>query len=175
MQFLPLFTPAVVNDYPYGYLKTTITYHIEYKKNKGYRVWSTTVNPKIWKTNKTKYSTYSEFIRLYTQEETWHIKAYRFEAYNIESYNKALSIWIFEDITKEEYDHEKAMAICLYRSILWMCSFTWFSINGNDVVNPRTLPVLTEEEKNEMKNLSYTTMKTIYERIEKIYNENYKK
>lgn len=118
--WLPLFTPYVVEDYPYGYNKrTTMTYHIEFKKNKGFRVWQTTVNPTTWRVNATKYSTYSTFFRLYIDEATWHVKSWGFCSNwaNMEQYERALGSGIFDDVPAEVYDHKKDMAETLYVSI----------------------------------------------------------
>jgi len=55
-------TAYVVDDYPYGFtLRTKIRYWLEFKKGKGFRFVSQTLNPKVAgeKWNKPKASTYS--------------------------------------------------------------------------------------------------------------------
>lgn len=98
--WLPLFTPYVVEDYPYGYNKrTTMCYAIEYKPKKGFRLWQTTVNPTTWLTNATKYSTYSDFIRLYIDSSSGHVKASHFDSNTkLENYERALGSGIFDDV-----------------------------------------------------------------------------
>lgn len=51
-----------INNYPYGYLKTTAFFSVEYKKNKGFRTVFQTINPKNNRTNNAKKGTYSEII-----------------------------------------------------------------------------------------------------------------
>ena len=48
----------VVDDYPYGRLRTQIRYWLEFDKSKGFRFVSQTQNPKNSKWNKPKKSTY---------------------------------------------------------------------------------------------------------------------
>jgi len=62
-----------VNNYPYGSLKCTITFDIEFKKGKGFRMKSQTINPKTGRTNAPKYTTYSDFMVLH-KDENGHVK-----------------------------------------------------------------------------------------------------
>jgi hypothetical protein len=57
-----------VGNYPYGYLKTTAFFSLEFKAKKGFRTVFQTVNPKTGRLNKAKYSTYSPLI-LMTEDE----------------------------------------------------------------------------------------------------------
>jgi len=160
--FLPLLDPVTVNNYPYGFtLRTSITYHIEYKKWKWYRKVSTTINPKTWRPNKPKASTYYSFGRLYRDTETDHIEWYAFDPYNIEDYEKALASWIFDGITPDQYPHEKIMARVVFNSIKWECSYIWMSVNGADPVNPLTPKVLTPDQLESLKLCDYETNKKI--------------
>lgn len=52
------------DNYPYGRLRTTKYFEIEFNKNKGFRQVETTVNPKTGKLNKPHKSTYSMLIFL---------------------------------------------------------------------------------------------------------------
>jgi len=62
-----------VDNYPYGYLKTTAHFGTEYKKGKGYRSTFQTVNPKNGRLNAVKNSTYSSGVRLIcTNDENGH-------------------------------------------------------------------------------------------------------
>ena len=89
LKFLPLFEKQKVEDYPYGFrLRTTLYIHVEYKKGKGFRVGRTTINPKNGKENKTKYSTYSKFARLYIDEKTGYIESYSTDVRDLASYEK---------------------------------------------------------------------------------------
>jgi len=69
------------NNYPYGFsLKTTIYYWVEYKKGKGYRGVTQTINPKTGKLNAPKASTYSHLVYLVKDSERGY---FSFEHLNI--------------------------------------------------------------------------------------------
>lgn len=105
-------TAYIISDYPYSFsLRTTMYIWIEHNKTKGYRVARQTINPKTNRENKPKYSTYSPFFRLYIDENN-HIHSYSHDFYNIESYNKALSDGLFDNLTNP-IDHEERMRITL--------------------------------------------------------------
>lgn len=59
----------VVDDYPYGRLRTQIRYWIESVERKGDRMVSQTLNPKTGRWNKPKKSTYSPVIALFLEEQ----------------------------------------------------------------------------------------------------------
>jgi len=171
-QWLPLFTPYVVEDYPYGFNKrTTMTYHIEYKPKKGFRVWQTTVNPTTWRVNATKYSTYDSFIRLYIDEASGHVKAWHFDSNcKLEVYERVLESGIFDDVPVEFYDHKKDMAMTLYTSIRWMTSFSGWEVNWVfDEETRRTPPTLTEEDKKNLEKIDFDKILPIYKRINEEY------
>ena len=53
---------AIVNNYPYGSLKATVTFSIEFDKKKGFRSVFQSVNPKNGRINAPKKSTYSDIV-----------------------------------------------------------------------------------------------------------------
>lgn len=83
-----------VEDYPYGFrLRTTLYDYIEYKKNKGYRHVTQTINPKTGSLNKPKASTYSTFLVRYYNEDG-HIKTYGISYFSgLESIHKFVTIF----------------------------------------------------------------------------------
>lgn len=173
--WLPLFTPYVVEDYPYGFNKrTTMTYHIEFKPKKGFRVWQTTVNPTTWRINATKYSTYNDFFRLYIDDATWHVKAWGFDSNTkLENYERALGSGIFDDVPTEVFDHKRAMAMTLWTSIRWMTSFQWWEVNW--VFDEETLripPTLTDDDKKNLEKIDFDKILPIYKRINEEYEAN---
>lgn len=175
--WLPLFAPYVVEDYPYGYNKrTTMTYHIEYKPKKGFRVWQTTVNPTTWRINNTKYSTYSDFIRLYIDETSGRVKAWIFDSNTkLENYERATESGIFDDVPTDVFDHKRAMSFTLWNSIKWMTTYQGWTVNSIfDEETRRTPPILTEEEKENLKKIDFDKILPIYKRINEEYEANEK-
>lgn len=51
-----------VKNYPYGYLRTSAFFSLEFKPNKGFRSVFQTINPKTGRINKPKYSTYAPLM-----------------------------------------------------------------------------------------------------------------
>lgn len=66
--------PFIVENYPYGFLKTQIKFWVESVKNKGDRFISQTLNPKTNKWNTPHKSTYTGVILLGIEKETGHLK-----------------------------------------------------------------------------------------------------
>ena len=68
-------TKLVSENYPYGNLRTTKTDWIEFKKGKGFRHMSQTINPKTGRLNNPKASTYY-YIMLLGRDENGHVKSW---------------------------------------------------------------------------------------------------
>jgi len=64
MKYLKTTEKATVTDYPYGRLRTTAIFSLEFKPGKGFRSIFQTVNPKTGKLNAEKKGTYSPVIVL---------------------------------------------------------------------------------------------------------------
>lgn len=78
MKTIPTSEKVAVENYPYGGLRTTLFDTIEYKKGKGYRHCTQTINPKNGKLNKPKASTYAPLmVRVYNENN--HIKTISFD------------------------------------------------------------------------------------------------
>jgi len=56
------------NNYPYGYLKTTAFFSLEFKKSKGFRSVFQTINPKTGRINNPKTGTYSPLMVMIEKE-----------------------------------------------------------------------------------------------------------
>ena len=74
MAFLKTSERIAVENYPYGYQRTTLFDYMEFDPKKGYRRCSQTINPKTGQLNKPKKGTYSPLqVRYY--DENGHIKS----------------------------------------------------------------------------------------------------
>lgn len=75
-----------VDNYPWSFrLKTSIFYWIETKKGNGDRFCHYTINPKNGRKCAPKYSTYSTFMYMYTDEQG-HVKHGVIDAYDLETF-----------------------------------------------------------------------------------------
>lgn len=65
---------VTVENYPYGYLKTSAIFGTEWNEKKGYRSTFQTVNPKTGRLNAVKKSVYYDCMLMYKDSETGHVK-----------------------------------------------------------------------------------------------------
>lgn len=70
-------TAYVVDDYPYGRDRTLMRYWLEYKKNRGYRFVSQTLNPKTKRWNNPHASTYDTYLLMLRLFSDGHIHSTR--------------------------------------------------------------------------------------------------
>jgi hypothetical protein len=73
-EYFPTYAKIAVEDYPYGRLRTTAYFSLEYRKGHGFRTVFQTVNPKNGRLNAEKKSTYYPCMLMYRDNETGHIK-----------------------------------------------------------------------------------------------------
>jgi hypothetical protein len=117
-------TAYIIENYPYWFkLKTIMYVWLETNKN-WVRLVTQTINPKNWKENAPKKTTYSTYKRLYL-DDTWHIKNYSYDLYSIEWFIKAKSIWLFlnKDLEKELEEAQRIM------SIRWLVVYCGYDLN----------------------------------------------
>lgn len=69
-------------DYPYGRLRTTKYFEIEFKKSKGFRTKETTINPKTNQLNKPHNSTYNLLMYMSMDENGF----VQYHSYNVNSF-----------------------------------------------------------------------------------------
>ena len=109
MKYIPTTEIVTVKDYPYGYnLRTTLYDTMEFNPKKGYRHITQTVNPKTFRLNNPKKSTYDDVIVRYYDENN-HIKTRGFTFYRdgIKGLNKLL-VFLSENkdlFTEEELNY----------------------------------------------------------------------
>ena len=77
-----------VDNYPYGSLRTTAFFSVEFKKSKGFRNVFQTINPKNGVLNKEKKGTYSPVMLQYINEENGHVGHEAFDMNGAEEINK---------------------------------------------------------------------------------------
>ncbi len=109
MNYHNLNEKITVTDYPYGRLRTTVFYSIEFKKGKGFREVFQSINPKNGVLNKPKLSTYYDILVLFTNE-IGHVKSAAFNFNGKEDIQKSLAF------LSENYDlftTEQIKDICL--------------------------------------------------------------
>lgn len=100
-------TAFIVNNYPYGRLRTDMAYWIEKGKN-GFRLCRQSLNPKTGQWNKPKKSTYSQFLLLAQNPENGHVSSIGFSRYSevkrvkefLEKYRSQLSHEQVKEIEK---------------------------------------------------------------------------
>lgn len=97
---------VVVENYPYGGLRTTLYDTIDFSPKKGFRHVTQTINPKTNRINNPKKGTYSEILIRY-YDEINHIKVKSFDTNSFEGINKTAKFVHenFDLFTKEEISY----------------------------------------------------------------------
>lgn len=103
-QYFATSEKITVDSYPYGRLRTSATFGLEFKPGKGFRTTFQTVNPKNGRLNAVKNSTYSPILVMYREQESGHIKYMGFDFYGSEGINKAAKFMAenFDLFTEEQ-------------------------------------------------------------------------
>lgn len=99
-----------VKNYPYGRLRTSAFFGLEFKQGKGFRSTFQTINPKTGKLNAIKKSTYSDILIMYREAETGHIKTTGFFLYDDETTQKLVN---FLDQHFDLFTPEQIENICI--------------------------------------------------------------
>ncbi len=127
MIFLKTTDKVTSNDYPYGRLRCTATWELEFKAGKGFRVVFQTINPKTNRVNAPKKSTYSPVIVLTQDEQTGHTSSYHLNFNGVPELNKGLDFMTkhFDLFTpeqiKEIYLHIAGMVKVSWQAIVAYC------------------------------------------------------
>lgn len=132
----------VQNDnYPYGSLRATAFFSLEFQPKKGFRSVFQTINPKTNRLNNPKKSTYNDFMYLYTEEETGHTKTGVFSTNGTEAIMKLAE---FLEVNSEAVGLTTAQISWLgggiYQSLV--LSAAWMSVNkeeGKEYLKPFVL------------------------------------
>ena len=139
-----------VKDYPYWFLKTSKFYWIE-KNKRGYRVITSTINPKTWKENKPKKGVYYPYIR-FTKEDNWHINYSVCDLWSCASFVKARDKGLFQDEDIKELEElAKVARIIEIKAKVIYWGYELDLIKDLTIEELANFDNLTEEEKQEFK------------------------
>ena len=128
MKYFPTTETVTVTDYPYGRLRATVYYSLEFDKKKGFRSVFQSINPKTGRLNAPKKSTYSAIELMYRDEENGHIKYAAFHDLNgAEQINKGVK-WVADKahyFTQEQrlfiLKHIQVMVLCTAKAQVVYC------------------------------------------------------
>lgn len=110
-----------VKSYPYGRLRTSAFFSIEFDKKRGFRSVFQTIDPKSGRINKPKKSTYSDILYQFIEEGTGHVKT------------AGYALWGYEDINRAcKFISENQNALCMTDEMLnHICIVSFARIKGN--------------------------------------------
>lgn len=171
-QILPVSKITEVTDYPYGRLRTSAFFSVEFVKNKGFRSVFQTIDPKNGRVNKPKKGTYSPLGYCYIHTETGHIKFGGWgSCYGDEGVNKLAAhlaaVREHLELTGEMIEH-----ICTHMLLTLKAGLHWTHPSSRaaviELVNP-TIEALVNGIKN--KEIDFAAIILPCEEIEKIRKE----
>ena len=120
---------ATSESYPYGRLRTTAFFSLDFDKKKGFRTVFQTIDPKTLRLNNPKKSTYSEIIVMYENQENGHIEYDWFSFYDDKSKKKAFLFLAqhFDLFTSEQKEYIllrllAQLKIDIYSMVKWCAS-----------------------------------------------------
>lgn len=130
-----------VNNYPYGSLKATAYFSLEFDKKKGFRSVFQTINPKTDRLNNPKKSTYSDIVVMF-QDENNHIKNHHFNLNGAEELNKASKFMSenFDLFTPEQIEFIKLAMISSH--IVNAKSYVIYCGSDFEQIKPLTTPII---------------------------------
>jgi hypothetical protein len=133
-----------VTDYPYGFsLRTSLFIWVEHKPNKWYRIGRSTINPKTGRENKPKYSTYSDYYRLYENEEGY-IKTASYSWNSASKLDDLIKTGMLDEFSSEFIENQKNVM-----KILTIKSFAIYWGYDLDKIKGLTFDELVELEQND--------------------------
>lgn len=109
-KIFPTNEKITVEDYPYGFKKTTAYFSVEFNFKKGFRSVFQTVNPKTGRINKPKNSTYSPIVVMYQEKETGHVKALHMSLNGIDDIIPAID---FMSLNFDLFQPKEIESICV--------------------------------------------------------------
>ena len=99
-------------DYPYGRLRTSMFYSLDFHPKKGFRGVTQSINPKTGKLNKPHAGTYSFFKFLYENTENGHFEFGGFSSYGGFKDIRNVSKFIAENFEALQLTREQVQSIC---------------------------------------------------------------
>jgi hypothetical protein len=113
------------NDYPYGRLRCTATWELEFNDRKGFRTVFQTINPKTGRLNAPKKSTYSPIIVLTQDNITGFTSTIHLSLNGVPELNKGLN---FVDANFDLFTAEQIEYI--YTHVAAMIKVSWYAVIG---------------------------------------------
>lgn len=99
-------------DYPYGRLRTSMFYSLDFHPKKGFRAVTQSINPKTGKMNKPHPGTYSFFKFMYENTENGHFEFGGFSSYGGFEDIRKVSKFIAENFEALQLTREQVQSIC---------------------------------------------------------------
>jgi len=130
---LPIREKQSTDSYPYGRLRTTAFFSIEFVPGKGFRHVFQTVNPKNGRLNAPKKSTYSHFMYLVRNNENGHYETRGFGIGGFEDVNK-IARWLNVNLEAVDMTEEMVKNICCTIFTSMRISSRWVDAPAEKVI-----------------------------------------
>lgn len=130
---LPIREKQSTDNYPYGRLRTTAYFSIEFVPGKGFRYVFQTVNPKNGRLNAEKKSTYSHFMYLVRNNDNGHYEPHGFGIGGFEDVNK-IARWMNVKLEAVGLTEEMIKDICCTMFTSMRISCRWVDAPSDKVI-----------------------------------------
>ena len=132
-QYLDINSKQTTDDYPYGSLRATAFFSVEFKKNKGFRTCFQTINPKTNRLNAEKHSTYNQLVLMYINTENNH---YDYDVFNLSSDEDIQKVFktIFDNFDTLKLTNDMLEYLCTYSVHSIKTSLLYTSLNKEDKI-----------------------------------------
>lgn len=162
-----------VDSYPYGRLRTTAYFSIEFQPKKGFRSVFQTINPKTGRINKEKKGVYHDIM--YMTIEDGFVKFHAKEFYKIENFNKVTQ-WLSDNFDMYTADQMKY----IYSKTVSFLAMEVYALKAYcNVDKSKSVPLIQEAHsyamegiRNSWKNL-FSQIKIDHEKIEALKDPEY--
>lgn len=121
-------------DYPYGRLRTSMFYSLDFHPKKGFRAVTQSLNPKTGRMNKPHPGTYSFFKFMYENTENGHFEFGGFSSYGGFKDIRNVSKFIAENFEALQLTREQVQSICGHLFTLMRGNTSYSAIENKDAL-----------------------------------------
>ena len=154
--------PHIIENYPYGFLKTKMRYFAETNK-KGQRIITQTLNPKTNLWNKEKLGNYYPIVMIYKDLSNNHIEYFSIDAYDYLYTIEPLILSSFDFMSNEQKEQLKYVVSILYTNCFLNVTIGEYTTETEEETKLREEK--HKKNKEDIKHLFYNVFATVNKEV----------